>query len=111
MALGTPVAGAAAYSASGGTTVAPAYPSGILATDVVLLFLGQKPSTANGGTATTPAGWTLRDELLAAGRELLQVPAAGRAAAPRQVEAARPAVRSRRTAEGKGDRVLGGRAE
>ncbi len=67
MALGTPVAGAAAYSASGGTSVSPAYPSGILATDVVLLFLGQKPSTANGGTATTPAGWTLREELLAAG--------------------------------------------
>lgn len=67
MAFGTPVAGAAAYSASGGTTVAPAYPTGILTTDVVLLFTGQKPSTANGGTATTPAGWTLRDELLAAG--------------------------------------------
>ena len=67
MAIGTPVVGAAAYSASGGTSVAPAYPSGILATDVVLLFVGQKPSTANGGTATTPSGWTLRDELLAAG--------------------------------------------
>lgn len=67
MALGTPVAGAAAYSAQNGTTVAPAYPVGIVATDVVLLFTGQKPSTANGGTATTPAGWTLREELLAAG--------------------------------------------
>ena len=67
MAIGTPVVGATAYSASGGTSVAPAYPAGILATDIVLLFLGQKPSTANGGTATTPAGWTLREELLAAG--------------------------------------------
>jgi hypothetical protein len=67
MAIGTPVVGAAAYSAQNGTSVAPAYPSGILATDVVLLFVGQKPSTANGGTATTPVGWTLRDELLAAG--------------------------------------------
>jgi hypothetical protein len=67
MALGTPVAGAAAYSASGGTSVAPAYPAGILATDVVLLFVGQKPSTANGGTVTTPAGWTLREELTGAG--------------------------------------------
>ena len=67
MALGTPVAAAAAYSAAAGTTVTPAYPAGILATDVVLLFVGQKPSTANGGTVTTPAGWTLRDELLAAG--------------------------------------------
>ena len=67
MAFGTPVAGAAAYSALGGTTVAPAYPSGILATDAVLLFVGQKPSTANGGTVTTPTGWTLREEITAAG--------------------------------------------
>lgn len=67
MALGTPVAGAAAYSAAGGTTVSPAYPAGILATDVVLLITGQKPSTANSGTVTTPSGWTLRDELTGAG--------------------------------------------
>lgn len=67
MALGTPVAAAAAYSAINGTSVSPAYPAGILATDVVLLVVGQKPSTANGGTVTTPAGWTLREELTAAG--------------------------------------------
>lgn len=67
MALGTPVAAAAAYSTAGGTTVSPAYPAGILATDAVLLFVGQKPSTANGGTVTTPTGWTLRDELTGAG--------------------------------------------
>ena len=67
MAFGTPVAGAAAYSAVGGTTVAPAYPSGILATDAVLLFVGQKPSTANSGTVTTPTGWTLREEITGAG--------------------------------------------
>lgn len=68
MALGTPVAAAAAYNATaGGTTVSPAYPSGILATDIVLLFVGQKPSTANGGTVTTPSGWTLREELTGAG--------------------------------------------
>jgi hypothetical protein len=67
VALGTPVAGAAAYSAQGGTTVAPAYPAGILATDAVLLFVGMKPSTANGGTVTTPTGWTLRDSLTGAG--------------------------------------------
>jgi len=66
LALGTPVAGATFYRA-GGTFVQPVYPTGILSTDVVLLFLGQKPSTANGGTATTPTGWTLQDELLAAG--------------------------------------------
>lgn len=67
MALGTPVAAAAAYSAVNGTTVNPAYPANIAATDVVLLFVGQKPSTANGGTVTTPSGWTLRDSLTAAG--------------------------------------------
>lgn len=65
MAFGTPVAGAAAYSTS--TTVAPAYPSGILATDAVLLFVGQKPSAANSGTVTTPTGWTLREEITGAG--------------------------------------------
>jgi hypothetical protein len=64
MALGTPVAGAAAY---GTTPVSPAYPAGILATDIVLLFVGQKPSTANSGTVTTPTGWTLREELTGAG--------------------------------------------
>jgi hypothetical protein len=67
VAFGTPVAGAAAYSAASGTTVAPAYPSGILATDAILLFVGQKPSTANGGTVTTPTGWTLREEITGAG--------------------------------------------
>ena len=67
MALGTPVAGALAYSAASGTSVAPAYPAGILATDVVLLIVGQKPTTANGGTTTTPTGWTIREELNAAG--------------------------------------------
>lgn len=67
MAFGTPVAAAAAYSANNGTSVSPTYPAGILATDEVLLFVGQKPNAANGGTVTTPAGWTLRDELTAAG--------------------------------------------
>lgn len=67
MALGTPVAGTVSYSGANGTQVSPAYPAGILSTDVVLFFLGQKPSTANGGTAATPAGWTLREEILAAG--------------------------------------------
>jgi len=67
VALGTPVAAAAAYSAASGTTVSPAYPAGILATDVVLLFVGQKPTAVGGGTVTTPTGWTLRDELTNAG--------------------------------------------
>lgn len=67
MALGTPVSGTIVYRGSGSVGIPPAYPAGILSTDVVLLFLGQKPTTANGGVATTPTGWTLREELLAAG--------------------------------------------
>jgi len=67
VALGTPVVAATAYSSNNGASVAPAYPSNIAVDDVVLLFVGQKPSTANGGTVTTPNNWTLREELLAAG--------------------------------------------
>lgn len=67
MALGTPTDGGAAYSAAGGTTVTPAYPTGIAANDVLVLIVGQKPSTANGGTVTTPSGWTLRESLTGAG--------------------------------------------
>lgn len=67
MALGTPVSGTVAYSASGGTSVSPAYPAGITANTAILLIVGQKPSTANGGTVTTPTGWTLQDELTGAG--------------------------------------------
>ena len=67
MALGTPVAGTAAYSAGAGSTVAPGFPAGITSTDVLILILGQKPATANGGTATTPSGWTLRHSRQAMG--------------------------------------------
>lgn len=67
MALGTPVDGGAAYSASGGTSVAPSYPAGIGVGDCLVLIVGQKPGTANGGTVTTPSGWTLQGELTAAG--------------------------------------------
>lgn len=52
--------GGAAYSASGGTSVAPSYPTGITANSGLILVIGQKPTTANGGTVTTPSGWTLR---------------------------------------------------
>lgn len=65
MPLGTPTDNGAAYS--GTTTVAPLYPTGIAANDVVLLIIGQKPSTANGGTVTTPAGWTLRESITGQG--------------------------------------------
>jgi hypothetical protein len=67
MALGTPVLGTIAYSATNGTSVSPAYPAGIGAGDVLVLVIGQKPNAANGGTVATPAGWTLREERLAAG--------------------------------------------
>lgn len=69
MALGTPVAAAAAYSGTGGgaNSVSPAYPSGILATDEVVLIIGQKPATANGGGIGTLTGWTLRESLTGAG--------------------------------------------
>jgi hypothetical protein len=67
MALGTPTTGAIAGSSAGGTSVSPAYPAGIQADDVLVLIIGQKPSTANGGTVTTPSGWTLRDSLTGAG--------------------------------------------
>lgn len=67
MAFGTPVSGAVAYTTNNGTSITPAYPTGILTTDLVLLVVGQKPSTANGGTVTTPTGWTLRESLTGQG--------------------------------------------
>lgn len=51
--------GALAYSAASGTTVAPSYPAGITTRSALILLVGQKPTTANGGTVTTPSGWTL----------------------------------------------------
>jgi len=67
MALGTPIVAGTAYSAVAGTTVSPAYPAGVLATDVVVLFVGQKPVSSGAGSITTPTGWTLRDQLDNAG--------------------------------------------
>jgi hypothetical protein len=58
--IGTPTIGTVAYSSLNGTSVAPSYPASIAADDTVVLIVGQKPSTANGGTVTTPSGWTLR---------------------------------------------------
>lgn len=60
-------AGAFAYS---GTNPAPAYPTGFGAyttQDIVILLLGQKPSTANSGSVTTPSGFTLLESLTGAG--------------------------------------------
>lgn len=67
MAITYQSAGAVATTAAGATTISPAYPTGIIAGDIVVLFVAQKPSVANGGTVTTPAGWTLLTSLLAAG--------------------------------------------
>ena len=67
MAFGTPTDGGAAYSANGGSTVTPAYPASIAANDILVLIIGQKPSTANGGTVTTPTGWTLRESITGQG--------------------------------------------
>lgn len=53
-------AGAFAYSA---TNPAPSYPAGITADSELVLIVGQKPSSANGGTVTTPTGWTLQASL------------------------------------------------
>ncbi|MHB8845672.1 MAG: CxxxxCH/CxxCH domain c-type cytochrome [Nitrospirota bacterium] len=56
-------ASAITYSSSGalvyGTTpLATAYPSGIVANDLLVLVVGMKPTTINNGTVTTPTGWT-----------------------------------------------------
>ncbi len=69
MALGTPVAAAVAVLASTGVTpITPAYPAGITANHALVLVVASKPApTANTGTCTTPAGWTLRESLTGAG--------------------------------------------
>ena len=67
MAFGTPVAGAAAYSAASGTSISVPYPAGITTGQPVLLFVGQKGSAINGGTVTTPTGWTLIGSIIGAG--------------------------------------------
>lgn len=59
--------GALAYSASAGTSVSPAYPASIVAGELLILTIGMKPSTANGGSVTTPSGWTPITSLTGAG--------------------------------------------
>jgi hypothetical protein len=62
--ISTPV-----FSTNGGTSVSPSYSTlpAIQASDVIALVVGQKPSTANSGTVTTPSGFTLQSSLTAAG--------------------------------------------
>lgn len=60
--------GTAGVSTSGGTSVAPTYPTtGITSQGALVAVVGQKPTTANGGTVTTPSGWTLQGSLSSAG--------------------------------------------
>lgn len=59
--------GAFAYSASAGTSIAPAYPATITAGNLLVLTIGMKPSAANGGSVTTPSGWTPIVSLTGAG--------------------------------------------
>ncbi|GEM_PF-3266101 len=51
--------GAINYSASGGASVSPAYPTGVATNDLLVVIIGMKPSVANGGSVTTPGGWTV----------------------------------------------------
>lgn len=51
--------GAAVATAASGTTIAVNYPAATIAAgDLLLMFVGQKPNTANTGSCTTPTGWT-----------------------------------------------------
>jgi hypothetical protein len=67
-ALSFGAAGTLAYSGAGGAagSVAPTYPTGITTNSALILVVGQKPSSANGGTVTTPSGWTLQGSLTGA---------------------------------------------
>lgn len=62
-------AGAAAFSGSGGTSVAPAWPASGDNSGAYydLLVIGIKPLTSGAGTATTPSGWTSLGSLTGAG--------------------------------------------
>lgn len=59
---------AVALTAAGGTTLTVGFPRGISATlSELVVIVGQKPATANGGTITDPSGWTQRLASLAGG--------------------------------------------
>lgn len=46
------------YSAQNGTSITLTYPAGLVVNEILVLVIGMKPSTANSGSVTTPAGWT-----------------------------------------------------
>jgi hypothetical protein len=58
---------AVAYSATSGTSVSVAYPTSIVANDMLVMIIGMKSSVANSGTVTTPSGWTPITSLIGAG--------------------------------------------
>jgi hypothetical protein len=52
-------AGTLAYqTTTTGTGICPAHPASVAANDVLVAIIGMKPSAANSGSVTTPAGWT-----------------------------------------------------
>lgn len=57
-------AGTAAYTT---TTFTVAHPASVVAGDLLVLVIGQKPSTANSGGVDTPAGWMAITSLTGAG--------------------------------------------
>ncbi len=67
-ALSFGAAGTVFYPAAANpTSLTPAYPSGITTRSKLILLIGMKPATANGGSVTTPTGWTARGSLTGAG--------------------------------------------
>lgn len=59
MAITWQTPGAALVSAASATSIAPAYPTGCVEGDKLLLVVGQRPSTVNSGSVSTPANWNL----------------------------------------------------
>ncbi len=58
MALTWQTPSVATYSSQNGNSLSVNYPVGCAESDKLILVIGMKPSTANSGSVTTPAGWT-----------------------------------------------------
>ena len=67
MALTWQTPSVATYSNQNGTSLSVNYPAGCAEGDKLILVIGMKPSTANSGSVTTPAGWTPVCSLVGAG--------------------------------------------
>jgi hypothetical protein len=63
--------GTVVYSTAGATSLAVPYPTTVTVDDLLLMFVGQKPSTANNGTVTAddtgPLGWFLTSNVIEGG--------------------------------------------